>query len=81
MQTFYARLERATQIQRHEDGAPWAWKPGDLIAEFRNPQQFVDFVKEHVTDLRHAAVTCTGAMLITRCNAYLGQELKKAGLL
>jgi hypothetical protein len=78
---FWLRLEHATKIERDEDGRPWTWRSGETIAEFRNPEAFKAYVVEHINELKNAAAFTGSASLIVGANAYLGEQLKKAGVI
>ncbi len=75
--SFYLELQKASHIQRDVNGIPFAWRGGRVVQSFHNPNEFLDYVREHRSELKNTVAFTGSASLIASANAYLSSELKK----
>lgn len=72
----------AEKVQRDADGTAWTWQGGSTHATFSNGDGFVDYVKEHASELGAGCVAfCGSASQIQAANQIIAIELKKTGIL
>lgn len=78
----YIILQKATEIERDPvTKMPFSWKgTGKNVAEFRNGDAYVKYVKENAKDLKDVVAFTGSASLLQQANFILVEELKKLGL-
>lgn len=79
--SFYLTIQKAKNIKRDEDGFPYSWTSGKQIAEFRDAEKFMDYVRANIKTFKSAVAFTGSASLLTSANGFITNELKKAGLL
>lgn len=74
-------LRKATNIKRTEEGMPFGWRSGELIAVFNSGQAFKSYVQKNIQYLKNAIAFTGNAQLLTDANNFIAGELKHAGML
>lgn len=70
-------LRNATSIKRNDDGLPFSWRLGGIIASFDRPQYFKQYVEHNAASLKDAIVFTGNAQLLLSANSFLVSELKR----
>jgi hypothetical protein len=77
---FYVQLQHATDIQRDADGQLLSYRTGWVIASFRQPEAFLDYVRQHASELPDTVAFSGSAGLNASANNFLFLEQRKAGV-
>lgn len=78
--SFYIELRKAKNILRYADGTPYSWVVGEIVEKFDDPVIFDIYVEQHIGELVNVTAVSGSASMMARANAYLLENLKKAGL-
>lgn len=77
---FSVTLQTPKYIRRNPKGEMIGGQTKYEIGTFSNPQAFMDFVREHRAELRHAVAVSPRDSTEISCNEFLLSEVEKVGV-